>query len=113
LLFATLYFKVNIVEIADAVVTSLFLFAQLGHFMDFRIVHDFQHILGRVRTQILDFDLVGFEALFGHAWRVLDFLQDDEEVLDIAVQKVERLIYWESHGLLTLLSATVVVAVRF
>ena len=80
--------------------------------MDFRIVHDFQDILCCVGTQILDLDLVGFETVFGHSWRLLDLFQDEEDVLDIAVQKVERLIYWESHGPLTLLSAAVVIAKR-
>jgi len=99
LLLAVLHFKVDIVEIADAVVIRLFLFTQLGHFMDFRVIHNLQHILGGVGTQILDLDLIGFETLSWHARRLLDFVQDDKDVFDIAVQEVKRLIYWKSHDL--------------
>jgi hypothetical protein len=74
LLFAVLHFKVDVVEIANPVVISLFLSAQLRHLVDFLIVHHFEYILGGVGTQISDLDLVGFEALLGHAWSILDFL---------------------------------------
>jgi hypothetical protein len=77
LLLTVLHFKVDVVEIADAVLISLLLFAQFGHFMDFRIVHNFQHILSRVGTQVLDLDLIGFETLWWHARRFFDFLQND------------------------------------
>jgi hypothetical protein len=49
-------------------------------------------------TQILDLDFIGIKSSLRDAWGLLDFLQDDEEVLDISVQKVERLVDWKSHG---------------
>jgi len=87
-----LHFKVNIVKIAEVVLVSLFLPPQGGHFIDFPVVHNFQHVLGRVGTQIFDIDSIRIESSLRHAWSLLDFLQNDDEVFDTAVQEIERLV---------------------
>ena len=42
LFLSVLHFKVDIVEIAEAVLVSLFLLSQRGHFIDFLVVHNLQ-----------------------------------------------------------------------
>src|SRR5260370_17123357 len=96
---------------AWAVPVSLFLFAQPGHFVNFLVVHNFQHVLGRMGTQILDLDFIGIKSSLRDAWGLLDFLQDDHEVLDVAVQEIEGFIDWKSHGR-WILSAAVVACIR-
>src|SRR5258708_40361464 len=62
-------------------------------------------------TQILDLDFIGIKSSLRDAWGLLDFLQDDHEVLDVAVQEIEGFIDWKSHGR-WILSAAVVACIR-
>lgn len=64
----------------------------------------------RLGTEIFNIDSICIKSPLRDTRSLLDFVQDDHEILNIAVQKVEGFVDWESHGLAAFLSATVVVA---